>query len=168
MFDIVLDTNLLSDFIASFYLFDIRGYGNFQGHQNLKEIHVTRFNDILNNYRSYHTLDRGLVIASTFAFVEIARKFDRISNGRFSEVQFKAFIDSPPDWFVIETMNNELFPFLQKLPSTITMPNGVMEPIEWADAIHVATALARNETCLVAVTDSRILQIQEIQNRIFR
>lgn len=168
MFDIILDTNVLSDFIASFYNCDVRNNGNFEAHNSLTAGLANRINGILNNYRSYEALDKGVIVASSFAFVEIARQFEKISNGRFSRVQFKAFIDSPPAWFVIESMNNELFPFLQELPSSVVMPGGTSVPIEWADAIHVATALARNNTCLIAVTDKRIANIPSINNRIFK
>ncbi len=166
MFDIVLDTNVLSDFIACYYKYDIRKDGDFIEYENLSGNLVFRLNEILNNYRSYDTLNKGVIIASTLAFVEIARQFDKISKGRFTRVQFKAFIDSPPQWFIIETMNNELFPFLQELPSSVKMPNGAKVPIEWADAIHVATALARSENCNIVATDGRIIRILSIQDRI--
>lgn len=163
--DVVLDTNLLSDLISSYYRFDIRKSGEFQSHNNINEKFCGKLNLILNNYRNNLTLEDGVIVASSFAFIEIARQFERISNGEYTAIQFKAFIDSPPEWFIIAPINNDLFIYLNELPNSVEMPGGQILTIEWADAIHIATALSR-DNCNVATTDGRLVAIPIIKEKL--
>lgn len=164
--DIVLDTNLLADFIASYYLFEIQSYGKFEKYNSISVELASNLNSILINYRNNNTLQDGIVVASTFGFIEIARKFEIISNQRFGVEKFKAFIDTPPHWFTIVPLSNDLFNRLIELPQSVVMPDDKILPIEWADAIHVATALDRDENCKIAATDGRIINIPLISNRL--
>jgi hypothetical protein len=41
------------------------------------------------------------IVVSTFAFVELARKWQEIVEGRFSMLQFRGFLEQPPDWVII-------------------------------------------------------------------
>lgn len=163
--DIVLDTNILADFISAYYSFNISTTGNFEPYSTLTKPLIDKLNIILNNYRNNNTLSDGVIVASTFAFIEIARKFKEISNNRFTILQLKAFIHSHPEWFVIAPLNNELFCHLNTLPNSIRISNRVL-PIEWADTIHVATALNRDPNCMIATTDNRLKGISTISSKL--
>jgi len=167
MSDIVLDTNVLADFIASYYKFEINVSGSFEEYKTISRFFAEKLNLINSNYKNYGVLQDGVIIASTFAFVEIARQFEKIANKRFSIIQFRAFIESPPDWFIIYSLNEELFAYLNLLPSYVVMPGGNSLTLEWADTIHVATALSRDEICLLATTDGRLVNIVDIQKRLY-
>ncbi len=166
MQDIVLDTNILSEFLAQYFQ-------NRQRNRHFKAEHIKTTN--LMNYRvvkeirgiikSYDYIRSHLVVASTFAFLEIARKFDEISANRFSIEQFSGFIDQPPDWFWLAPLDESLFLSLLQIPPYVTMPGGQLKNIEWADALHLATALSR-EKCLLATTDSRLKQLTDFKNHI--
>ena len=92
------------------------------------------------------------------AFVELARKWDDIIAGRFLPYQLAAFIHAPPDWFSIEPLDEDLIPLFGQVPPEVLMPDGSVQPIEWPDAVHVATALSREEGRLVT-SDRRLLQL---------
>jgi predicted nucleic acid-binding protein len=108
--------------------------------------------------KAYDYMRSHLVVASTFAFLEIARKFVEVSGNRFTIEQFSGFIDQPPEWFWVAPLDESLFLELLRIPPYVTMPGGQLKNIEWADAIHLATALSR-ENCLLATTDSRLKQL---------
>jgi hypothetical protein len=117
---------------------------------------VRKLNNIIKWSAGEDVTYSGVVVCSTLAFVEIARKFDEISAKRFTMDQFASFIDQPPEWFIIAALDRNLFRDLSSLPGKVVLPNGKETPIEWADAIHMATALSRDEPWLLAVTDSKI------------
>lgn len=164
MKDIVLDSNILSDFISIFYENNVNTHGSFEERYRVNRVLANRINLILKTFRENETFEDGVVVVSSFAFVEIARKFEIISNNRFSIEQFKAFIASPPEWFVIASLSDELFPLFNNIPISVLFESE-SRPIEWTDAIHAATALSRGANCLLATTDSRIMKIQELANR---
>ena len=58
-----------------------------------------------------------IVIASSFAFIEIGRKFDIISDGKYTIEKFRAFIESPPEWFQIASVDESLFIYYSQLHS---------------------------------------------------
>ena len=163
MRDVVLDTNILSDFIAIYFEESISSDGVFVPRYKMtKELSVI-INKIIHDY-SYNGISKlGMIVASSFAFIELSKKFDIISDGRFTVDQFKAFIDSPPEWFSIDDVNKELFEFLYVLPSFVL--DGT---VEWADAIHCATALARGEDCYLATRDTTLFQIELFKERLIK
>jgi len=165
MQDIVLDTNILSEFLAQYFQQRQKS-----GHFTSNQLETT---DLLNHrvvreiqaiIKSYDDMSH-LVVASTFAFLEIARKFAEVSGNRYSIEQFSGFIDQPPEWFLVAPLDESLFLDLLQIPPYVTMPGGQLKNIEWADAIHLATALSR-ENCLLATTDSRLRNLINFQNSI--
>ena len=52
------------------------------------------------------------MIASTFAFIEVSRQFDQIVREHFTISQFAAFVNQPPDWFFISSIDANLLPYL--------------------------------------------------------
>ncbi|MCU0289576.1 MAG: hypothetical protein MUF15_24675 [Acidobacteria bacterium] len=168
MHDIALDTNILSEFLAQYFQ---QKNGHFSAnhvqitdllnHEVVKEIRsiIKSYDDMVDDISSHR------VVASSFAFLEIARKFAEVSRGRFTLEQFYGFIDQPPEWFLVAPLDGTLFLELLKIPSYVAMPGGQLKNIEWADAIHLATALSR-ESCLLATTDARLKQLTDFQNHI--
>jgi len=164
MQDIVLDTNILSEFLVQYFLHRQRN-----GHFTADQVKIT---DFLNHrvvmgirgiIKSYDYMRSHLVVASTFAFLEIARKFESVSGNRYSIEQFSGFIDQPPEWFLVAPLDTSLFLDLLRIPPYVTTAGGKLKNIEWADAIHLATALSRDD-CLLATTDSRLKQLTGFQN----
>jgi len=167
MADIILDTMILADLLAQYYENNVLERGYFEVKGKLHKDLTQKINRILN----WHLGDDdskypGIIVASSFAFVEIARQFDNISNRRFKIEQFAAFIDQPPGWFVIASVDSALFPSLGSLPREISLPNGDIKPIEWADAIHIATAVSRDEPWLLASTDTSIKEVRFLKNKV--
>ncbi len=167
MTDIVFDTNVLAELLVQYYGDNVRDKGCFESKGFLNKDLVREMNRTVrrhaeNDGSSYP----GLLMASSFAFVEIARKFDEIAGGRFTTEQFAAFIEQPPEWFFIADVDASLFPHLNRLPREISLPNGNIKPLEWADAIHAATALSRDDPWLLAATDPSIKQVAVLKDRI--
>jgi len=170
MTDILLDTNVLGDLLAFYYNEEYRRTREFRPYRTLTLDRVRRLNHVLH----WHSEDEwddstesaaGLVVASTFAFVEISRQFDRISRDRFSIDQFRAFLNQPPPWFLISALDETVLPMLLSLPTQVSLANGKDKPLELADALHIATALSRDD-CLIAVTDGTLKAISFISNRL--
>jgi len=167
MTDIILDTNVLADLLAQYYGDEVR-YGEvFESRGFLNPQLVRKLNKIIGWYKGTDDSScPGLVVASSFAFVEIARKFDKIAGARFNLYQFAEFIDQPPEWFIISAVDTNLFFHLSKLPGQVQTHNNKFLPIEWADAIHMATATSRDKPWLLASTDSRIQAAVALRGRI--
>lgn len=165
MHDIVLDTNILSEFLAQ-YFEQFRTNLNF----SVKHLKTTnRLNDQIHRkicavIRSFHTTGVYRVVASTFAFLEIARKFEEIAANRFSIEEFRGFIDQPPEWFEIVPVDEALFLPLLSIPAHVFI--GTQKRyIEWADALHLATALTR-EKYLFATSDHRLKELPTFKENI--
>ncbi len=171
MFDIVLDSNVLADFLMQYFGPARYGQANFVAQDSISKELSRRVNQIIHWHR-WESDDEnimqhpGLIFASTLAFVEIARQWTIIVKHRFTITQFAAFIEQPPDWFVIAPIDEHLIEAFSYLPIEILTPSGKIKPIEWTDAIHIATALSRGGQCLLATTDRRIEKIESLHDRI--
>lgn len=166
--DLVLDTNILSELLSQYFVGNRRGSFfkvDVNGSINQEKARV------INNIILWHESDDidaeypGLIIASSFGFVEIGRKFEEISHGDYSIEQFAAFIEQPPQWFFIATVELNLFHYLKNIPPYVEV-SGRQKPVEWADAIHVATGMSRDSNWLLAATDERIKAIPFIADKI--
>ncbi len=168
MADVILDTNILVDLLAQYYGTEFLNSTLFKSAGLLNEEIVREINRVIRWHNEPDSVQYpgGLIIASSFAFVEIARKFDDISKDWFTLHQFAAFINQPPEWFFISAVDRILFHHLSELPAEVTLTSGRTQPLEWPDAIHVATALSRDEPWFLAVTDSRIKAIAILRDKI--
>jgi hypothetical protein len=164
--DIILDSNVLADFLAQFFNEAERGQRNFRSRDRITDKCVFHINKIIASYNISGDLSSGLVIASSLAFVEIVRKWEVIVKKRFNIIQFAAFIEQPPEWFFIASIDEDLIDYILMTPTDIALPNGEIKPIEWTDAVHVSTVISRGNSCLIATTDQRIEQINILKNRI--
>ncbi len=166
MHDIVLDTHVLSDFLAQYF-----EQWKEKKHFNVSLVEPTKFlrmpvvREMQKIIRMYDDQGVHRIVASTVAFLEIARKFQEIAENRFQLEQFSGFIDQPPEWFVVAPVDDSLFLPLLQIPAYVTMPDGQSKAIEWIDAIHLATALSR-EKCLFATMDSRLKRLPDFQDNI--
>ena len=168
MADVILDTIVLSEVLIQYFT-EKAGVGDnlFKRRGALNEDMVLQINKIVNWHNSSFTAISypGLIIASTFGFVEIARQFEKCSGKQYSVAQFAAFIEQPPEWFSTASLSSYIFSFLVHIPSHVDV-NGELSPIEWADAIHVATALSRDGRSCIATTDHKLRAMQELYLRI--
>jgi hypothetical protein len=163
----VLDTGPLADFLGQYFGPARRGHAPFRRGDSLSEAAARAINTIL---RAYYADEPSpdLVIASTLAFVEIARKWDQLAGGRFAPYQLKAFLAGPPPWFIVDPVDEDLVEFFLRLPADVLMEDGRPASIEWTDAVHAATALSRDTPprhCLIAVEDRRMLRIELLRER---
>ncbi len=168
MIEVVLDTNILAEFLAQYY--DIekgnRGEGKFICQGRLSEELTRRINKIVRQYQSTRDPSySGLVISSTFAFIELGRKFDEISANRFDIIKVRDFLSNHPEWFSIAPVDLELMPFFIEIPKFVDV-NSHLVPMEWTDAVHAATTLSRGDHSYIATSDTKIKAINALQNRI--
>lgn len=165
--DIVLDTNILSDFLAQYFESNSRGRPIFYERGLISRELSRRINQIvrqvgdplINQYPGY-------IVASTLAFVEISRKWEYIVRGRFDVIQMAAFIEQPPEWFIIEPLDEALVSILCDVPADVEMTQGNSRSIEWTDAVHIATAFIRGMDTCIAVTDREMCQVDGLSGRL--
>jgi predicted nucleic acid-binding protein len=163
--DIVLDTNILSDFLAQYFasgsrrspVFHKQGFISLELAQGMNKI-IQWWNDPFINQHPGH------LVASTLAFVEIARKWDYIVRERFDVVQMAVFIEQPPEWFIIEPLDEALVSLLCDVPADVQMTQGGIRSIEWTDAVHIATAFIRGPGTRLAVTDREMRQVPGLEH----
>lgn len=156
MTDLVLDTGALADVLAQYFQAEDRTTPQFQTSRFLPPETARQINRIVRGDGRY------VVAASAMAFVELVRKWDEIVNGRFEPHQLAALLQEPPDWFSVEPVDEDLIPLFGQVPPEVPMPDGSVQPIEWPDAVHVATALSREEGSLVT-SDRRLLQVMTLR-----
>jgi len=161
MVDIILDTNYLAELITQYYQTNHLENDYFRESSLFQDSLIRELNNIVRNYNNGFLT--GLIIASSYAFVEIARKFDGIVKDRFTIEKFAAFIEQPPSWFFISSVDYSLFQPLLDIPGYVVL-NGEIKPIEWADALHIATALSRDKPWLLAISDRRMKEIKIIKD----
>ena len=153
--DLVLDSDYLADLLAQYFDPTCVDYGdgNFQPLGYISTSLAGRLNTIL---KSSAWGVFSLVIASTFAFIEMSRKWDPIVNNRFTVTQMHSFIRQTPDWFSIAPVDDDL---LSSFVYTSAI-NSKSESIEWTDNIHMATVLSRgaNPSSATLVTNDRKLR----------
>jgi hypothetical protein len=158
MADISMDTNVLADFLIQYFNTNTRSRFLLRESCHINENFCLRINSILNSHYRYEDTGappRGLLIASSAAFVELARKFNIIFNGSVTISQFAAFIDSPPTFFTIEPLGFDALRQLIQLPAVCKL-GGEYRGIEAMDNLHVATVLVR-DNCVLAATDAKLM-----------
>ncbi len=143
--DIVLDSDHLVELLEQYYdeKRADRGYGRFGSEGLFSNRLTSRLNNIIRNSEGLHL---SFVIASTFTFVEISRQWEEMVGNKFTEEQFYVFVKEAPTWFNIAPVDDQLAPFFLNIPND----NSKSEPIEWTDAIHMATVLSRGEDASAA------------------
>jgi predicted nucleic acid-binding protein len=97
----------------------------------------------------------GVVVASSFAFVEILNQFTIVSKGQFELSKVIGILEQPPGWFIVEPYTSQTVHNLIFIPKY----NLDGESVELADAIHVATAIQRGPNTLLATHDGILSRI---------
>jgi hypothetical protein len=165
MADIVLDTDALADFLRQFFGPADRGHSPFTASRWLSRQTAAIINRIVAVYNSTAPVTSH-VVASTLAFAEIVRKWRVLLGRHVSPEQLRAFLEDPPEWFLVAAVDATLLPFCCQLPGAVRMGDGSMKPVEWTDAIHAATALSRTEPhlppCYLGTHDTRIVRIPQV------
>jgi hypothetical protein len=142
MIECVIDTHVLSDLLIQYN----------SGKPNepvIESFFLTKkIRQILNRCIVSDGFD-GVVVASTFAFIEILNQFSLISKNQFSISKIVGLLNQPPEWFIIEPFSIETTKKLIEIPKF----NLRGEKIELADAIHVATAMQRGPNSILATHD---------------
>ena len=107
--------------------------------------------------------DNGMIITSSFAFIELVNKFNDIfKDCDIQPYNISNFIKQPPLWITIEDLNERISWYISEVPQNTPK----MKPISGDDAIHLATAMSRGEPITFCTTDSRMEQL-EIRNITF-
>ena len=152
--DLVIDAVALDDLLAQYFQSEDRNAPQFKESHHLSREVVRHLNRIVQGNGRY------VVVASTLAFVELAYKWKRpeLQVSQFQPYQLAAFLQQPPDWFVIADVNETLIAWYGRVPSAVEKQQGQMTYIEGMDAIHVATALSREEAKLVTA-DTKLLRM---------
>ena len=163
MIDIILDSNYFVEFLVQYFDSAIanRGMGRFQSSTVFSKELARRLNQVVTT--SFKESSK-LIVASTFTLIEIARKWDQIVKSRFTIQQLHAFTYQYPVWFSLAPVDEDLIPFFVDVPSTVFMDSKSV-PIEWTDAIHLATVVSRGPDATLATSDLKVKKVLELQGR---
>ena len=156
--DLILDVGPLADLLAQYFKKENRYSIQFEVDRFLSPKAVQHINYVVSQNGF-----QGIIGASALAFVELVHKWDKITLERFRAYQMASFLEEHPDWFSIEPMDETIFPLVAQVPADVTMPDGTTKSIEWADAIHAATTLGRDNGILVT-SDEKLAQIPELRS----
>lgn len=149
MADVVLDVGPLCDLLTQYFRAEDRNSLVFQPSEYFDKDICARINKIV-----HENGIRNVIATSAISFVELCRKWEQIAGDELSPFQLASFLNDPPDWFSIEPVDETLIQNFMDAPSDVRLPNGEVKPIEWIDAIHIATFLNRGEAILVAADKS--------------
>lgn len=96
------------------------------------------------------------VVTSAFTFVELINKFsDIFKNTEVTIQKLYALMKQPPEWLVIEPLNELTEKSYCDVPTKVEGENVSMD-----DAIHIATALQRNDEIIFLTTDHILRKIE--------
>ena len=95
------------------------------------------------------------VVTSAFTFVELINKFSSIfENANVSMEKLYAMMKQPPEWLIIEPLSELTELSYCDVPTKVDDENVSMD-----DAIHIATALQRNDEIVFLTTDHILRKI---------
>jgi hypothetical protein len=145
-----VDTCILSDILIQYNpLYSSRPL------KTSKFLRPNMLNEINNAIES--SGDNGMIITSSFAFIELINKFNEIfTDGHIQPYTIHNFIKQPPLWITIEDLNDKISWYIGEVPQNTPK----MEPISGDDAIHLATAISRGEPITFCTTDTRMNQLK--------
>jgi predicted nucleic acid-binding protein len=165
--DIVLDTNVLADFLAQLFESESRASPVFYEDGFISTELAQRMNRVVQWWNdSFIDQYPGHLVASTLAFVELSRKWERIVRGRFNAIQMAAFIEQPPEWFIVEPLDEALVSTLCDVPAYVKMAQGNFRSLEWTDAVHIATVFIRGTDTRLAASDREMRQVVALEDHL--
>ena len=145
-----VDTCVLADIICQY---DPRSiHGSFVEGMFIKKKMLKYINRIVEDLEE----SSGYLVSSTFAFVELINKFEKIFAGTNVTIErIMSIMSQPPSWLIIEEINDRTALSYCDVPNSI---NG--ESISSDDAVHIATAFQRGDSILFMTTDHILNQLQ--------
>lgn len=109
---------------------------------------------ILNRIKENERFNK--VVTSAFTFVELINKFSDIFKDTGVSIQkIYALMKQPPEWLIIEPLNELTENSYCDVPTKVENENVSMD-----DAIHIATALQRNDAIVFLTTDHILRKIE--------
>jgi hypothetical protein len=159
--DLVFDTHGFADVIVQYFSNRVFAGGQFLETPFLNRKCCNELNKIVQTFVEADSLG-SIVVTSSFSFIELARKFDSIFGSTLTIPQFRAFINNPPEWLLIESIDEDIIMHFYSVPHSVVLPNGDTKPIEWPDAVPVATYYSRESAYLIT-NDQRIRSIVGIK-----
>ncbi|HQX49346.1 MAG TPA: PIN domain-containing protein [Planctomycetaceae bacterium] len=166
MADIVVDTCVLAEFLSQY--FDVEGANQGQSQfirsSNLNDRIARELNRILQGWHHggrNNTVPENVVVISAFAFVELVRQWESIVSARFSLEQLRLFLNDPPTWINIAPLDEDLLPSFVSIPQKVRVGTDT-KPIEWADAVHAATAFSRGTGTALITSDERLSAVPNL------
>lgn len=145
---LLVDTCVLSDIIRQYN--PLSPYSALSEGTNLKKNMLRMVNSVICDEDGRN----GIIVTSTFAFLELINKFDKIfeleiKERKISLARIIATIQQPPSWLIIDDMAIETAKNFCNVPNTI----GSGEHISSDDAVHIATALQRGYDIYLLTSD---------------
>lgn len=154
MIYLVVDTCVLADIL--------RQYNPLSPHSALSEKVFLKKNMLrkVNSVICDEDGNNGYIVTSTFAFLELINKFDKIfeeeiKNRTISLARILATVQQHPSWLLVDDMDLETAKFFCKVPNTI----GSGKHISSDDAVHIATALQRGYDVLFLTSDNVLKEL---------
>ncbi len=174
--DLVIDTCFLGDMLADCLPATsvFRTYGRFRQSSTLPPAICRKLDAIVGFHEERWdisgstvevTSDIGVVVVSSFAFIELIRKWAEIVNNRFSPLELYTFLLDLPDWMSVAEVDEDMLPSYAEVPTDVWIDDN-QEPIELPDAVHVATVLSRGDDTLFATSDTRLRALPFLAGRI--
>ena len=94
--------------------------------------------------------DEGLIVTSSFTFVELVNKFEEIfGDCDFQLHSLRNFILQIPEWLIIDDIDINISQNLIELP----LSNATYKKISGDDAIHLAVAMTRKDLLFFCSSD---------------
>lgn len=152
MIECIIDTHVLADLLMQYS----------SGKPNLPLIESEFITpNILEKLNSCIESDgfEGIVVTSSFSFIEVINRFQVVSKGLFDLPKVVGILKQPPNWFIIEPYSINTVYFLVLIPKY----NLDGKSVELADAIHIATAMQRGPNTFIATHD-KILSRLNFEN----
>lgn len=148
MIECTIDTHILADLLKQYS----------SGKNNLplieSEFITPKISNALNSCIESDGFN-GVIVASSFAFIEIINQFKLVSDNKFELSKVIGILRQPPNWFIVEPYTMQTVYFLTLVPKYNLDGNSV----EMADAIHIATAMQRGPNTYIATHDKIMSRI---------
>lgn len=145
---LLVDTCVLSDIMRQYN--PCFPNATLSGGEYLKTNMLRMINSVVGDING----NKGYIVTSSFAFLELLNKFDKIFEKEIADKKFSldriiATIQQPPSWLIIEETNLETAKEFCRVPNAIDTG----EHISADDAVHVATAMQRGDDITILTTD---------------
>ena len=148
MIYLLVDTCVLADIMRQYN--PLSQYSELSEKVYLKKNMLRMINSVISDKDG----QTGIIVTSTFAFLELINKYDKIfeleiEERKISLARIIATIKQPPSWLVIDDMDIDTAKNFCNVPNSIESG----EHISSDDAVHIATALQRGYDVYLLTSD---------------